>query len=42
MFRSRAERLTLSYVGVLVVITELKSLVNTGGGTRGDIGAEDT
>jgi hypothetical protein len=34
--------LTLSNVGVLVVITELESLVDTGGGTRRDIGAENT
>lgn len=35
-------RLTLSDVGVLVTITELEGLVDTGGGTGGDIGAEDT
>jgi len=34
--------LTLSDVGVLVTIAKLKSLVDTGGGTRGDIGAENT
>lgn len=43
MVRSRrAEKLTLSNVGVLVAITELKSLVDTGGGTRRDISAENT
>lgn len=37
----REKKLTLSDVGVLVTITELEGLVDTGGGTGGDIGAED-